>query len=390
MPDDERRMCEDAIRRIYPDETKTARRILEQLLSGPKTPAALTTFMARVKLRGGVEFLRKVLAEVRKSTLPQFYLGPRGFGDKFKIAIPHIAMGESYRLIVEDRQPLEDAGGFWAAHLGNRKPTRIVTGRPEFLRVNGDGMMFRQEMLNGLSGELATLLQKTFPVLADMELKRVQPYIAVTDVQAMLTIYSYFDSWRHQFGHLPPELLASEEDATRDDANLVVLGTPLDNPRILELESEALGAEWPGRGSLFIGRDGVSLSKTMPNGEYRVWVHRRLVGTHFETLVNAPTSEVLAPICDFLTSDERMSEVIAELGSGRTWMGFPDDFQIQLRVRISSDGKRLKKTRIQQYLHGAGLSIARPDDRDIGRPVKDYGTEADWGYGPDASIESTS
>jgi hypothetical protein len=379
---DQRAAATALFRRARSSLSPSQQRLFDELLEGPKDTSELAQKFKTKKAN--------ILADLSKARvrLGRYYLSPQGLSEKLKLELPIMEETgmEGHSIRVADNV-LDGAIAFWAAHLGNGKPTRIVTGRPDFLHVPYIGMMLRHEFFNGLSEEFANMLRKSFQDLSDAEMKPVQPYIALSDVQAMLDVYSYLDWWRRQYGHLSPELWMGESDPRSDDANLFVLGTPFDNRWIAELENEAKGVDLPHRGSLYLGRDGVSFSKRMPNGEYRVWVHRRSVGSHCETLVNAPTSEVLGPVCSFLTSDESIRELIGELSPAGKWTGFPDEFQIQLRVKMSADLKRVKRIRVQQYLRGESLRLIHPDDESLHRKEKDYGTEADWGYGEGSASE---
>jgi hypothetical protein len=352
--DAERAVIRDAIPRIYPEPRFTHRLLLQQLEMRPRTSEELSAYLKTQSHNSDTNVVRKEIANARRF-IDAFHLGPHGFADRYKMHIPNLeAKKGSYKLTVVENIPPRDAGGFWAAHLANGKPTKIITGRPEFIYGKETGLMVRHEFLNGSSGEMIRILRESDPETYGTEMKKVQPFIAVADVRAMLSVFSYLDSWRRDHNHLPPELLCTEEDGESTCSNLVTLGTPFDNYRVRELEDIAIREEWRGRSSLYTTSDGTSVRKAMPNGDYRVWVHRRWHESHCETLVNASISEALAPVCNFLTSDDEMNALTEDLWRNKPWAGYPLEFKIQFRVRMAADGVTARKVQVQQYIEMEG------------------------------------
>jgi hypothetical protein len=348
--DAERAVIRDAIPRIYPEKLCTHRQVLEQLEISPRTSEEISACLNTHGYRSDTNVIRKEIANARRF-IDAFHLGPHGFADRYKMHIPNLEVKKgSYRLTVVENIPPRNAGGFWAAHLANGKPTKIITGRPEFIHGKETGLLLRHEFLNGNSGEMIRILRESDPDTYGSEMKKVQPFIAVADVRAMLSIFSYLDSWRRDHNHLPPELLCTEEDGETSCSNLVTLGTPFDNYRVRDLEDKAMHEEWRGRSSLYTTSDGMGVRKAMPNGDYRVWVHRRSHESHCETLVNASISEALAPVCNFLTSDGEMNALTDDLWRNKRWTGYPIEFKIQFRVRMAADGVTARRVQVQQYI----------------------------------------
>jgi hypothetical protein len=334
--------------------------ILHQLLDGPKTTGELITHLSKRVCKSSKKQYESSKSSVGKAVcdaraqLERFFNSPVGLKHSWQLKIPRATRDRFYSLTLEHRTTKQDASAFWAAHFGNGKPTRILIGRPTFLRSADTGLLIRNEAFDGDTGFLQGLLKKHYPELVEGNVDEIKPFVSLSDVQAMFAVCSYFDSRRRDYGHPHPEIIL--DDDSSEAANLVILGTPFDNPEIRKLEDEALEAfmewNWAGLGSLYLKRDWSGLSKRMPNGDFRVWVHRRSSESRCETLVNASTSELLGPICELLTSDERVGALIQDLCSGKPWNGFPAHFRIQFRVRTTSDGSQIKKIWVQQYREG--------------------------------------
>jgi hypothetical protein len=218
------------------------------------------------------------------------------------------------------------------------------------LEEESSGVILRHEWAYDGTSLLRALQEEDPDTLEVPKVTKVYPYVAVSDVRAMISVYSYFDSLRRQYKTAEPEILKPEDDVEEGDRNLVVMGTPFDNRMIRSLEDQAHDEEFRGRGSLFLDADRLEGQKTMPNGDYRIWVHRRHQGSCCQTLINASVPAMLPVICDRLTSETLMQAVIAELYDRKTWSGFPPEFKIQFRVRMSDGGIRVRKVWVQQYI----------------------------------------
>jgi hypothetical protein len=337
------RIIDDAIPRIFPKHTGV-RNVLEEITKGPKSFAELFEWYCR-RSESDERGLRKDISNARKQ-LSDFYKGPKGFAEPWRLSVLDALRGGKYLPIVEENTPPENAGGFWAGHLGNDKPTRIITGRPYFLESKTSGLLIRHELFSIEPEALSKMLSEVNAELFG-DMTPVQPFIAISELQGVLSIFSYFDWWRRTYKHHTPEMLRWSEGGGEDeDVNLIILGTPFDTPQICELDNLW---EPPSRRSVYLS-PGPSISKTMPNGYYRVWVHRRWTGSRCETLIDASTPEVTGAICDILTSDTEMAAIIRELWAGKPWNGFPREFKLQFRVRMSRDGKKAKRVRVQQYV----------------------------------------
>jgi hypothetical protein len=345
----QKEIVDEAVQRIYRNPDMIGRKIVQRLAEGPMSREEVVAFLQGNRYKYDVEVVSKEMSTIRRK-LRDFYRSREGFSDPWRIEITSIKeKGGRYELVLYENRPPKSAGDFWAAHLSNNRPTSIIPGRPEFVRETETGVLLRIEMLKGESSLLMDLLRKSEVFTEAEELRKVQPYIAISDVRCAMSIYSYLDSWRRDHGHQAPQILEPLEGSQADN-NIVAIGTPFDNDLIWAVEQEALNLEHRGRGSLFLEEDGVTLRKTMPNGDYRVWVCRRWRGARCETLVNASSSEVLLPICNHLTSDEAMAGVIGELAGRHSWSGFPRDFKIQFRVRMGPGGQRAKRIWVQQYV----------------------------------------
>jgi hypothetical protein len=292
--------------------------ILGQLLEGPKGTDDLARHLAQIPRANSMEnyhaskaWILKELSAAR-DRLEEFYSTPEGFSQRLRLEIPCGNKGKLHTLQVTENIPPQDATAFWAAHLGNGKPTRLVTGRA-YSKGN------HQWLIQDQNAKEEILLEEVPPpgiCFDDPNVGIAQPYIALSHVRAMLHLFSYFDSWNRDYGQPAPALLESDEEAKTDEFNSVVIGTPFETTEIAELEMYASERT---DGCLFFDAKCRKFRKASANGEYRVWVSRRWWGPSFDTRIQSSHSAVLEAVCKTLTSDEDIAPSCQQIQSSRIY-----------------------------------------------------------------------
>src|SRR4051794_15067267 len=142
-------LIEAAIERMYPKPNAIGRRILKRLVGNSMRPRELCSDLwTEHKYRFEPGDVAKEITLIR-NRIRAYYLSPIGFFDPLRIEIPILKRGGRYTIAVVENPPPRNAAGFWAGHLGNGKPTRIITGHPEFLQTKSGNIMFHNESFYG-------------------------------------------------------------------------------------------------------------------------------------------------------------------------------------------------------------------------------------------------
>lgn len=318
--------------------TPAQQHIIKQLLGGPKDTKALGDSLISFDPNtygGSKGSTYKELRDAR-IRLRDFYISTEGFSQRLRLELPRAKRGELHTLTASENIPPKDATGFWAAHFGNGKPTRFITDR----------------VLVDARHEIQVRTHDSKEVMHWVEAgrnaeNRSVPYMAVPDVQAMLHLFSYFDEWHRVHRQPAPEVLSTDL-ADSSASNCVVLGTPFENSAILDFE---IYAEERNQSCLFFDRACKNYRRTDASGEYRVWVHRFWPGPSVATVIQASDSAALSGICTVLTSNSEMKRLIGEICFSEPWKGFPPEFAMEFRIRLSNEepqtGRECKVQRVR-------------------------------------------
>jgi hypothetical protein len=329
--------------RIDVDKAQVQSAILKRLSEGPLDTHDLIDYLRTHEVNASKTTIHKTLKDLR-DRLEHFYHSPDGFQERFRLEMPKYARLQS--ITVAENIPPQDATGFWAAHLGNGLPTKLIMGGST-LRIENE-ILFKDS-----DGEVLKHWTEDNPRAEDAA-GEFETLVAIPNVRAMIHLFNYFRHWHEEFAQPAPELFACEGPRGDAATNRIILGTPFDNDAILDNE---VYAEHRNHSCLFFNADGTRFRKTAANGEYRVWVVRRWPRPNFETTIAASDASALNVVCEVLTS-KALGKLVRKLWGERKWKGFPPEFRIEFRVKVAENGTA-ESVRVNSYqeMEGWGRKV---------------------------------